>query len=447
MVGCLFPIFMISKGLFFAKSLKKDWLAGYLLGMRIAILSRGPRLYSTRRLVEEGSKRGLDVNVLDPLKFGLTIGTDGVEILHKGEPVSFDAAIPRIGHSITRHGVALLNQFEQLGMYTANTGDSIRISRDKLLASQILAKNGIRIPTTAYVRDLQDVEAAVERVGGLPCVIKVSEGTQGQGVFLRHTLREAMNLVEALLLTGKAVLIQQYIAESHGRDVRALVVGDRVVAAMRRRARGREFRSNFHLNGTVEPVELDEEYINAARRASRVLGLNIAGVDLLEGADGPLVLEVNSSPGLQGIETASGVNVAGEIIDFLISDVDFAGVDVGQLLRTNLDQGVLSLHIKQHPRLVGRSIRELFSLGNEIPVFALARGSNLLWNPNHEIQLRFDDVLICYGEFKALRQALKGAMRIGLNNDRWTAGNIGLNENPHVSMSDTTYFSELGFDF
>ena len=417
------------------------------MGMRIAILSRGPRLYSTRRLVEEGSKRGLDVNVLDPLKFGLTIGTDGVEILHKGEPVSFDAAIPRIGHSITRHGVALLNQFEQLGMYTANTGDSIRISRDKLLASQILAKNGIRIPTTAYVRDLQDVEAAVERVGGLPCVIKVSEGTQGQGVFLRHTLREAMNLVEALLLTGKAVLIQQYIAESHGRDVRALVVGDRVVAAMRRRARGREFRSNFHLNGTVEPVELDEEYINAARRASRVLGLNIAGVDLLEGADGPLVLEVNSSPGLQGIETASGVNVAGEIIDFLISDVDFAGVDVGQLLRTNLDQGVLSLHIKQHPRLVGRSIRELFSLGNEIPVFALARGSNLLWNPNHEIQLRFDDVLICYGEFKALRQALKGAMRIGLNNDRWTAGNIGLNENPHVSMSDTTYFSELGFDF
>ena len=418
-----------------------------MLGMRIAILSRGPRLYSTRRLVEEGSKRGLDVNVLDPLKFGLTIGTDGVEILHKGEPVSFDAAIPRIGHSITRHGVALLNQFEQLGMYTANTGDSIRISRDKLLASQILAKNGIRIPTTAYVRDLQDVEAAVERVGGLPCVIKVSEGTQGQGVFLRHTLREAMNLVEALLLTGKAVLIQQYIAESHGRDVRALVVGDRVVAAMRRRARGREFRSNFHLNGTVEPVELDEEYINAARRASRVLGLNIAGVDLLEGADGPLVLEVNSSPGLQGIETASGVNVAGEIIDFLISDVDFAGVDVGQLLRTNLDQGVLSLHIKQHPRLVGRSIRELFSLGNDIPVFALARGSNLLWNPNHEIQLRFDDVLICYGEFKALRQALKGAMRIGLNNDRWAAGDVGLNENPHVNMYDTTSFSELGFDF
>ena len=382
--------------------------------MRIAILSRGPRLYSTRRLIEEGSKRGQDIIVLDPLKFGLTIGTDGVEILHRGEPVTFDAAIPRIGHSITRHGVALLNQFEQLGLYSANTGDSIRKSRDKLLASQILAKNGIRIPTTAYVRDLYDVETAIERVGGLPCIIKVSEGTQGQGVFLRHTLREAMNLVEALLLTGKAVLIQQYISESHGKAIRALVVGDRVVAAMCRRARGREFRSNFHLNGTVEAVELDEEYVNVARRAARVLGLNIAGVDLLEGADGPLVLEVNSSPGLQGIETASGVNVAGDIIDFLIKDVDFADVDVGQLLRTNLNQGVLSLHLKHHPRLVGRSILELFSLGTDIPVFALARGNDLLWNPDPELQLRFDDVLICYGEFIALRQALKSAIRMGV---------------------------------
>jgi len=398
-----------------AKSLKEKSVGGELSSMRIAVLSRGARLYSTRRLVEEGFKRDLDISVLDPLKFGLTIGNDGVEILHRGEPVAFDAAIPRIGHSITRHGVALLNQFEQLGMYSANTGDSIRKSRDKLLASQILAKNGINIPTTAYVRDLHDVETAIERVGGLPCIIKVSEGTQGQGVFLRHTLQESLNLVEALLLSGKAVLIQQYIAESHGKDIRALVVGDRVVAAMRRRARGREFRSNFHLNGTVESVELDDEYINAARRAARVMGLNIAGVDLLEGADGPLVLEINSSPGLQGIEAASGVNVAGEIIDFLVRDVDFADVDVGQLLRTNLDQGVLSLHVRHHPRLVGRTIEELFSSGDTIPVFALSRGKNLLWNPEYNLQLRFDDVLICYGEFKVLRQALKSATRVGLN--------------------------------
>jgi ribosomal protein S6--L-glutamate ligase len=414
LAGGLFLQFQDGKTAVLSEIFESVAMSGESFHMRIAILSRGPRLYSTRRLVEEGCKRGLDIAVLDPLKFGLTIGTDGVEILHRGEPVAFDAAIPRIGHSITRHGVALLNQFEQLGLYSANTGDSIRKSRDKLLASQILAKNGIRIPTTAYVRDLYDVETAIERVGGLPCIIKVSEGTQGQGVFLRHTLRESMNLVEALLLTGKAVLIQQYIAESHGKDIRALVVGDRVVAAMRRRARGREFRSNFHLNGTVESVELNEEYVNVARRAARVLGLNIAGVDLLEGADGPLVLEVNSSPGLQGIEAASGVNVAGYIIDFLIKDVDFADVDVGQLLRTNLDQGVLSLHLKHHPRLVGRSILELFSLGADIPVFALARGNDLLWNPDPELQLRFDDILICYGEFTALRQALKSAIGKGV---------------------------------
>jgi ribosomal protein S6--L-glutamate ligase len=145
------------------------------------------------------------------------------------------------------------------------------------------------------------------------------------------------------------------------------------------------------------------------------MGLNIAGVDLLEGADGPLVLEINSSPGLQGIEAASGVNVAGEIIDFLVRDVDFADVDVGQLLRTNLDQGVLSLHVRHHPRLVGRTIEELFSSGDTIPVFALSRGKNLLWNPEYNLQLRFDDVLICYGEFKVLRQALKSATRVGLN--------------------------------
>lgn len=398
--------------------------------MRLAILSRGPRLYSTRRLVEEANQRGIDVTVLDPLQFGLSIGTEGVEILHKGEEVIVDAVIPRIGHSITRHGVALLNQFEQVGIYSANSGEGVRSSRDKLLASQILARNGIQIPTTAYVRDLRDVDAAIFKVGGLPCVIKVSEGTQGEGVFLRHTIREAKNLVEALLLTGKAVLIQEYIAESHGRDIRALVVGDRVVASMRRKARGREFRSNFHLNGTVEPVELDEEYVNAARRAARVLGLNVAGVDLLEGANGPLVLEVNSSPGLEGIEKASGVNVAGAIVDFVSDDWDFTDVNLGQMLRTQIGQGVLSLHIKHHPRLVGRRISELFA-GDDIPVFALSRGTDLVWNPDGNMQLRFHDILICYGELKILRVALRKAMQVGIEtgwNQTFTRGSLNVNE-------------------
>ena len=168
-------------------------------------------------------------------------------------------------------------------------------SRDKLHASQILARNKIPVPKTTYVRDSIDVEPAIDFVGGLPVVIKVTQGTQGQGVFLRHTVHESRSLIQGLLLTGKSVLVQEYIAESHGKDIRALVVGDRVVAAMRRKARGREFRSNYHLNGTVEKVDISEEFEEQAVRAARVLGLNVAGVDLLEGNNGPLVLEVNSS--------------------------------------------------------------------------------------------------------------------------------------------------------
>ena len=241
-------------------------------------------------------------------------------------------------------------------------------------------------------------------------MVKVTQGTQGQGVFLRHTIREAQNLVEGLLLTGRAVLIQEYIAESHGKDIRALVVGDRVVASMRRRARGREFRSNYHLNGTVEKVDLLPEYEEAACRAARVLGLHIAGVDLLEAKNGPLVLEVNSSPGLEGIEKASEVNVASEIIDYVTSETAFSDVDLDQLLRTVPGSGVLSLQIRNHPQLVGQPLDSLFNSNSEIPVFALSRENELMWNPSNEIQLRYEDVLICYGELTELRSSLRQAM-------------------------------------
>jgi ribosomal protein S6--L-glutamate ligase len=202
-------------------------------------------------------------------------------------------------------------------------------------------------------------------------------------------------------------LVQEYIAESHGKDIRALVVGDRVVACMRRRARGREFRSNFHLNGTVENVELPEGYTEAACRAARVLGLNIAGVDLLEGNHGPLVLEVNSSPGLEGIEKASGVNVAGAIVDYIMEDTAFGEVDLDQLLRTVPGSGVLSLQLRNHPKMVGKRLLEVFA---SIPVFALSRGDRLVWNPDSELQLRYDDVLVCYGELTELRSSLRQAM-------------------------------------
>ena len=378
--------------------------------LRLAILSRGPRLYSTRRLAEEARKRGLDPYIADPMKFSLFVADGRIDILHNGEPFNYDAVIPRIGHSITKHGVAVLRHLEQLGIWTANTGAGILQSRDKLHASQILARNRIPVPRTTYVRDIIDVETAVDFVGGLPVVIKVTQGTQGQGVFLRHTIRESRNLVQGLLLTGRAVLIQEYIAESHGKDIRALVVGDRVVASMRRRARGREFRSNYHLNGTVEKVDLPPEFEEAACRAARVLGLHIAGVDLLEAKDGPLVLEVNSSPGLEGIEKASGVNVAGEIIDYVTSETAFSEVDLAQLLRTVPGSGVLSLQIKNHPQLVGQPLADLFNSSSKIPVFALSRDNSLLWNPSDDIQLRYEDVLICYGELTELRNSLRQAM-------------------------------------
>lgn len=378
--------------------------------LRLAILSRGPRLYSTRRLVEEAKKRGLDPYVADPMKFSLFVADGRIDVLHNGEPFNFDAVIPRIGHSITKHGVAVLRHLEQLGIWTANSGGGILQSRDKLHASQILARNRIPVPRTTYVRDIIDVETAVDFVGGLPVVIKVTQGTQGQGVFLRHSIREAGNLVQGLLLTGRSVLIQEYIAESHGKDIRALVVGDRVVASMRRKARGREFRSNYHLNGTVEKVDLPKEYEEAACRAARVLGLHIAGVDLLEAKDGPLVLEVNSSPGLEGIEKASGENIAGAIIDYVTTETAFSEVDLDQLLRTVPGAGVLSLQIRNHPNLVGQHLEQLFNQGSEIPVFALSRDNSLMWNPSPEIQLRYEDVLICYGELTELRASLRQAM-------------------------------------
>ena len=389
---------------------KTDKVGDSDTGLRLAILSRGPRLYSTRRLVEEAKKRGLEPYVADPMKFSLFVADGTIDVLHNGRPFNYDAVIPRIGHSITKHGVAVLRHLEQLGIWTANTGTGILQSRDKLHASQILARNRIPVPRTTYVRDIIDVETAVEFVGGLPVVVKVTQGTQGQGVFLRHTIREAQNLVEGLLLTGRAVLIQEYIAESHGKDIRALVVGDRVVASMRRRARGREFRSNYHLNGTVEKVELLPEYEEAACRAARVLGLHIAGVDLLEAKNGPLVLEVNSSPGLEGIEKASEVNVASEIIDYVTSETAFSDVDLDQLLRTVPGSGVLSLQIRNHPQLVGQPLESLFNSNSEIPVFALSRENELMWNPSNEIQLRYEDVLICYGELTELRSSLRQAM-------------------------------------
>ena len=380
------------------------------MDLKLAVLSRGPRLYSTRRLVQEAHARGIEVEVTDPMKFSLFVDDGAIDIHYAGEPFTHDAVIPRIGHSITKHGVAVLRHMEQLGIWTANTGQGILQSRDKLHASQILARNKIPVPKTTYVRDIIDVEPAIDFVGGLPVVIKVTQGTQGQGVFLRHTIHESRSLIQGLLLTGKSVLVQEYIAESHGKDIRALVVGDRVVAAMRRKAGAGSFAVI-----TTSTAQSKKSKLVRNSKSKRVvqrafLGLNIAGVDLLESNHGPLVLEVNSSPGLEGIEKASGVNVAGEIIDYVMSETAFSEVDLDQLLRTVPGSGVLSLQLRNHPMMVGNKIADLFKSSHEIPVFALSRENKLIWNPEPEIQLRYDDVIICYGELSQLRASLKNAI-------------------------------------
>jgi ribosomal protein S6--L-glutamate ligase len=400
--------------------------------LRLAILSRGPRLYSTRRLQEEALKKGIQTTILDPLQFSLSISKEAPQILHKGNKVNFDAILPRIGHSITSHGVALLKQFEQLDIYTANSSEGIRQSRNKLLGAQILGRNNVPIPKTAYVRNINDVEKAIKLVGGLPVVIKVSEGTQGRGVYLRHLYKDAIGLVSALLDLEHEVLIQQYIHESHGTDIRALVVGDKVVACMRRRARGREFRSNFHLNGTVESIDLPPEYEEVALRAARVLGLNIAGVDLLEGKNGPLVLEINSSPGLEGIEMASGVNVAKKIIEFLEEDAQFAKVSMDQLLLTVPGHGILPIHLVNHPWLVGEEIGDVFNESGT-HAFALSRARQLVWAPENNLKLRYNDILIFYGELHQLRINLKNILNFEEYNSHKIGSKVGNAENFETS--------------
>src|SRR3954467_6908219 len=266
--------------------------------MKLAILSRAPRAYSTQRLRSAALDRGHNVKVLNTLRFSIDLTGEEPDLQFRGKQLSsYDAILPRIGNSITYFGTAVVRQFEQMDVYTPNPAYGITNSRDKLRAIQILSRHNIGMPATAFVRDRADVKPAIERVGGAPVVIKLLEGTQGIGVILAPDIKVAEAIIETLPSTKQNVLIQSFVTESRGRDIRALVVGDRVVAAMRRRASGDEFRSNVHRGGTVEAVELSPEYEQAAVRSAQIMGLRVAGVDMLEGHDGPLVMEVNSSPG------------------------------------------------------------------------------------------------------------------------------------------------------
>ncbi|ACL63372.1 alpha-L-glutamate ligase, RimK family [Anaeromyxobacter dehalogenans 2CP-1] len=279
----------------------------------VAILSRNPRLYSTRRLVEAATALGHAPRVLDTLRCNMVLARDRPRIFYLGEEVvasDVHVVIPRIGASITGYGVAVVNQFDLMGVPVLAAATPIGRSRDKLRALQLLSRFGIDIPRTVMCRYREEVPEAVQMVGGLPCIIKLIQGSQGVGVMIANTEVEVRGLLDTLWTLGQEILLQELVAESKGRDVRALVVGDRVVAAMRRTARAGEFRSNIHRGGVAEALELGREYAETAVKAARVMGLEVAGVDMLEARTGPKIMEVNSSPGFEGLEAATGLDIA-----------------------------------------------------------------------------------------------------------------------------------------
>jgi ribosomal protein S6--L-glutamate ligase len=375
--------------------------------MRLAILSCSPHCYSTRRLVAAGRERGHKVDVLNTLR--LTIGLDhgNPELYYFGKRLKhYDAVLPRVGTSITRYGSAVVRQFEQIDVFTPNTAAGIGNSRDKLRSLQILARHDVGIPQTEYVDDKRDVEGALERIGGAPVIIKLLEGTQGVGVILADKLEIAKAIIETLHSTKQTVLLQKFVAESKGKDVRAFVIGDRVVAAVRRTAQGQEFRSNVHRGGKAESIQLDPVYEDAAVRAAQILGLRVCGVDMLESESGPQVMEVNSSPGLEGIEGATGLDIAGAVIDYIDDQVQFPEIDIRQRLTVSRGYSVADVHIPRGSKFVGMTIKETGLREMDVVVLTLRRKGHVISNPRGARLLEADDMLLCYGKSEHMKNLI-----------------------------------------
>lgn len=286
--------------------------------MKIAILSRKESLYSTRRLKEAGLKRGHEINVIDYLRCYMDITSHTPKVIYRDvELKGYDAVIPRIGASRTFYGTAVVRQFEMMGVYPANESQGISRSRDKLRCLQLLAREGIGLPVTGFAHYTNYIEGLIDLVGGAPLVIKLLEGTQGIGVVLAETKKAATSVIEAFRGLDANILIQEFIKESKGMDIRCFVIGGRVVASMKRQGAEGEFRSNIHRGGSAQKVKITPEERSTAIRAAKTMGLNVCGVDLLRSNHGPVVMEVNSSPGLEGIEKSTGLDIAGKIIEHL----------------------------------------------------------------------------------------------------------------------------------
>lgn len=286
--------------------------------MKIAILSQDASLYSTRRLVDAGDKRGHEMRVIHYLRCYMNITSHKPTVIYEGKPLeNFDAIIPRIAASKTFYGTAVVRQFEVMGVFTPNESQAISRSRDKLRCLQILSGEGIGLPVTGFAHAIQDVDGLIDTVGGPPVVIKLLEGTQGVGVVLAETRQAAKSMIEAFRGLDANILVQEFIKEAEGMDIRCFVIDNKVVASMKRQSAPGEFRSNLHRGGTAETIKLTPEERSTAVRAAKAMGLRVAGVDLLRSNHGPVVMEVNSSPGLEGIEESTGVDVAGKIIEYL----------------------------------------------------------------------------------------------------------------------------------
>lgn len=373
--------------------------------MKLAILSKEPHNYSTRRLVEACKKRSHNVKVLNTLQFAIDIEEENPDLYFRQKRLShYDAVMPRIGASLTYFGTAVVRQFQQMDIYCANSADGILNSRDKLRSFQILSKHKIGIPPTTFVKNKNDVLPAIQRVGGAPVVIKLLEGTQGIGVLLAHTLEMATSMIELLQSQKQNVLIQKFVAESKGKDIRAIVIGDQVVAAMRRVAHGQEFRSNVHRGGRAEAVDLSEDYIETAIRATKIMGLGIAGVDMLEGKDGPQIMEINSSPGLEGIEGCTKLDIAGAMIDYIAAQVDFPEIDLRHRLSVSKGYGVTEIYVPKGAHFVGRTIEDSGLREKDINVLTLHRDGKVIPNPKSIRVLEPGDRLLCFGKLESMKE-------------------------------------------
>ena len=373
--------------------------------MNFGILSCSAKCYSTRRLVEAAKQRGHNVKVVNTMKLAIDLQKGHPDLYYRQEKLKqLDAVLPRIGASLTYFGTAVVRQFEQMDVFTANSSAGISNSRDKLRSLQIFSRHQIGIPATAFVRQKDDVFPAIDRVGGAPVIIKLIEGTQGIGVLLAETVQSAGAIIELLQSQKQNVLIQKFVAESKGKDVRAFVVGDEVVGAMRRVAQGQEFRSNVHRGGQTEAIELTEEYRDTAIRAAQILGLRVAGVDMLEGKDGPQVMEVNSSPGLEGIEKCTQLDIAGSVVDYIAGRVDFPEIDIRQRLTVSRGYGVTELTIPEGSTFLGKRIDEAGFEEKDINVLTLTRGGKIIPNPKRSRVLEENDRVLCFGKLELMKE-------------------------------------------